>query len=217
MLLSRRNYQRNPPSKSAKKIYIICEGAWREPKYFAFFQELDSRVNIIIHTFSDQDDNSPKGLGKMAIDNFLPRPDNPLPQYDWIAGDELWIVLDTDPDKKQSRKQPIAELLQLCQENIWNLAVSNPCFEVWLFYHFVQVIPNFSADAGCTNLKTQLNDLVKGGFDIRKHPALIETAIAHASQAYQSSENLPLPGSTQVYLLAQSIFDLVKDKLQERH
>jgi hypothetical protein len=216
MLLSKRSYERNPPSKDAKKVYIICEGTRREPKYFAFFQELDSRIDIIIHTFSDQADNSPRGLGKMAMDNFLPQPNHRAPLVELIEGDELWIVLDTDPDKTQSRKQPIVELLQLCQEKRWKIAVSNPCFEVWLCFHFQSAIPDFALDEGCSKLKNLLNSLISGGFDCRKHPAWIETAIAHASKAYQSSENLPLEGSTQVYLLAQSIFDLVKDKLNFR-
>lgn len=49
MILKNRLFERVPPSRKAKSIYIFCEGARREFDYFEYFKELDSRINIEIY------------------------------------------------------------------------------------------------------------------------------------------------------------------------
>ena len=36
-----------PPSRDSHKIYIVCEGATKEPEYFEFFQGLSNNLEII--------------------------------------------------------------------------------------------------------------------------------------------------------------------------
>lgn len=50
MLLSRdRLFERKAPTREAKIIYIFCEGANRELRYFQYFREMDSRIHLEIY------------------------------------------------------------------------------------------------------------------------------------------------------------------------
>jgi hypothetical protein len=215
MLLSRRSYDRHPPSREAKKIFIICEGTRREPQYFSFFKELDSRVDIILHPLSDQDDNSPRGLGRIAKDTLLSKEAGVSPKIELLIEDEVWIVFDTDPDKLNSRSQQISDLRKDCVTYGWYAAQSNPCFEVWLLFHFFEHLHALAdQQQSCQSLKTHLGEAILGGFDCRKHPLRIDQAIIHAGNAFEDQSGQPNSGSTEVFRLGSSIFDLVKDKLQ---
>ena len=50
MLLTNRLFERQAPSRTAKSIYIFCEGAKREYQYFKYFKEMDSRINVEVYT-----------------------------------------------------------------------------------------------------------------------------------------------------------------------
>jgi hypothetical protein len=212
-LISKRKYSRESPSREAKKIFIICEGTKREPQYFSFFKELDSRINIIIHTLSDQEDNSPGGLYRIARNVLLSEDGQTNSSVQLLANDEVWIVFDSDPDKLNSRARQIADLKAGCLEFGWYAAQSNPCFEVWLFSHFGEQVPHLAEVHRCSEWKRHLNDTIAGGFDPRKHPALIGQAIGRARDLYREVEGQPATGSTQLFLLGESIYHLVKDKI----
>ena len=66
MLLRNRLFDREPPSREAKSIFIFCEGAKRERKYFQYFEEIDSRIRIEIYPLHSHEDNSPLGLLNIA-------------------------------------------------------------------------------------------------------------------------------------------------------
>ncbi|HLO88076.1 MAG TPA: RloB family protein [Nostocaceae cyanobacterium] len=52
--------------------------------------------------------------------------------------DELWLIIDTDD--YENRKQSILNLVQQCNTNsLYKLGLSNPCFEIWLILHFVDL------------------------------------------------------------------------------
>ncbi len=116
MISKNRSFTRLPPDRDAKSIYIFCEGAKREYQYFLFFKGLDSRVNVEVHKLNPKVNNSPLGLLEIAKACLIQSKNNPCPKYELIPGDEVWIVFDTDDDKKQSRKPQIAELKNECNQ-----------------------------------------------------------------------------------------------------
>ncbi|MDR1964870.1 MAG: RloB family protein, partial [Planctomycetaceae bacterium] len=65
-----RIYERVEPSKSAKKIYIFCEGERTEPRYFKFFQGLVSNLDVIPIPCVDGQ-SAPKKLKEDATRRFL--------------------------------------------------------------------------------------------------------------------------------------------------
>jgi hypothetical protein len=97
----------------------------------------------------------------------------------------------------------------------WFLSLSNPCFEVWLYYHFHTEKPIINNAEKCSVWKKFVNKSILGGFDSRKHPLFIETASYNAKQNYESVNDFPEIGSTQVFVLANSIIPLIKEKLNK--
>ncbi len=61
MILTNRCFEREPPTREAKSIYIFCEGVKREYEYFKYFREMDSRINVEIYKLNPKEDNSPLG------------------------------------------------------------------------------------------------------------------------------------------------------------
>ena len=212
MILKNRLFERVPPTRDAKSIYIFCEGVRTEYKYFQYFREMDSRINIEIHELKPDENNSPKGLMDIAKSCLDKTESNPNPKYEMLAGDEVWVVFDTDPDKLETRKPQIVQLREECNNLKWQVAQSNPCFEVWLYYHFCDKNAEFQGKEISKEWKRFL-DKEFGGFDTRKHPLYIETAAKNAENNFISQNNQPDIGATEVYKLSQSILPFVKNKL----
>ncbi len=216
MILTNRLFKREPPSREAKSVYIFCEGVKREYQYFRYFKEKDSRINIEVYKLHPHEDNSPLGLLSIAKQSILRNEkNNHNPKYTFQENDEVWIVLDTDIDKDSSRKPQIRQIKEFCeQEKDWFVVQSNPCFEVWLYYHFSSEKSVFKGDAHCTTWKRMVNSSIDGGFDSRRHPIYIERAIENAEDNFELHNGMPTVGSTEVFELAKSIFPLVAAKIK---
>jgi hypothetical protein len=213
MLLKNRLFTQ--PDRSAQKIYIFCEGKDREYNYFKFFAGIDTRLNLIIYELKGDEDNSPKGLYNLATNCLIKSDTNLNPIYDYRETDIVWIVLDTDKDKKESRKEQLIDIRIKCNSERWNIAQSNPCFEVWLYYHQESNIPEFENIEIPSNWKKLVNNIISGGFDSRKHPVFIETAIKNSEKHFQVDENnFPYIATTEVFKLAQNI--LATGKIKEK-
>ena len=137
------------------------------------------------------------------------------PKYEYQQEDEVWLVFDTDPDKLDSRQPQIAAIREYCKnmkKQKWFAAESNPCFEVWLYYHKQAQLIDFENQAQCKAWKAQLAALM-GGFDSKKHPIFIETATQNAAANFQKKEEQIAIGSTEVYKLATNLLFILKSKI----
>jgi hypothetical protein len=214
MLLRNRPFNREEPERSATKIYIFCEGKDREFKYFQYFEGIDSRLNLIVHELDSSDDNSPKGLLLLAQKSLIKSEAKLEPKYDYREGDKVWIVLDTDKDKTNSRKPQLIDLRAYCDNRTnWNIAQSNPCFEVWLYYHQENDKPDFEGLEVCNEWKPFVGQAIKGGFNPRKHPILIQNAIINSEPHFQANhDGFPVVATTEVFKLAKDILSIGKIK-----
>src|SRR5690554_1445077 len=215
MILPLRSYERETPSRDAKSVFIFCEGKKREFQYFRYFRDLDSRINIKVYELNHNDDNSPKGLLEIANKCFPTNSENIESEYSFVEGDEVWIVLDCDKDKRESRVPQIADIIKECSNKIgWYVAISNPCFEVWLYYHEFAKKPDVLSEKPIW-WKQLVATEIKGGFDSKRHPLLIKTARDNARNNYAVVGNTPEVGCTDVFKLADTILPLVKEKLDK--
>jgi hypothetical protein len=195
-------YTRREPSREGGKLYFVfCEGEKRETTYFYFFNRLASQIIIQIVPVGDGK-NSPMGLYRNAHQCLTPSETNPEPEYDIRKGDEVWFVIDTDKWGDE-----ILELrAELEKHEDWYVAQSNPCFEVWLYYHFESKKPPEAID----NWKNFVNSKIAGGFDNRKHPAYIETAIGNSEHNFTAVDGCPDWATTELFRLGKKILPLVK-------
>lgn len=218
MLINRnRLFERRPPTKEAKIIYIFCEGAYTEPRYFQYFREMDSRIRLEVYPLDSHENNSPLGLLQIADRDLIASEENPSPRFSLQEGDEVWIVLDTDPDKENTRRPQIETVkAAVAGRERWSLVESNPCFEVWLYYHGREEVEAFEGMELSKSWKTLLNEVFKGGFDHRKHPIFIEDAKRRAKVKFELGEDgRPKVGSTEMHRLAKSILHLLGETIRE--
>lgn len=213
MILKDRLFTRREPSKDAKLFILFCEGKKREPQYFNYFKGICTKIKFEIIPPLDDDNNSPTGLYETACLKIIQTEENPNPKYNNDPNDEIWFVIDTDDwgDKIQGLKE-------LCNNNHgnWFIAQSNPCFEVWLYYHFKEEIVHFEGIETPSKWKQLLNDeIIPGGFDSRKHPLKIGDAIKNAKLNFENDNNGPSIGSTEVYKLAENFFPYVSKEIQK--
>ncbi len=211
MILTNRLFTRREPERSAKSIYIFCEGKKREYQYFRYFRGIDSRINVEVYALRQDENNSPAGLYQIALDCTVRTPDNPSPKYEFLDGDEVWFVIDTDDWGSQ-----IHELRENASNYLaWHVAQSNPCFEVWLYFHYFDGTPDFQNKENCAVWRGFVANNLPGGFDARRHPVFIEKAISSSRAHFIEIENSPQVGSTQVFRLAESIYAICKRNIDE--
>jgi len=194
----------NEGVRNSNLIFIFCEGVKTERRYFYFFNQISSRIilQIMPHFEGRQ---SPKGLYDAAV-KFLVEP-GLSPEYSFLSGDEVWFVFDTD-----HYSQMIEEVRPLIKERPnWNIAQSNPSFEVWLYYHFFENKPTESIK----NWKNYLNHIIPGGFDNRFHPKLINKAINNSKNNFSRNGETPDLNSTEVYLLGEKIISIVNNDISQ--
>ncbi|WP_116126144.1 RloB family protein [Lewinella sp. IMCC34183] len=214
MILSRnRAYKREPPSEDATKLVIVCEGIRREGDYFSYFAEMDSRVQIEVVRPSPDGDNSPEGLFHHFQRLITSHPENGSAELELREGDQVWFVIDTDrwADKIDRLRELIAE------HSDYFVVQSNPCFEVWLAYHFHSERPSFIGCDYSQNWKPHLNEIVPGGFDSRTHPIHLSEAMQNAEHSFERDDaGSPAVGCTEVFLLGQRIYELLGLKLDSK-
>jgi hypothetical protein len=194
-------YTKREAVRDSKLYFIFCEGEVRETTYFYYFNKIASQVIIQLIPIGDGK-NRPMGLYSNALQMLTKSEANPNPEYSVNDIDEVWFIIDTDEwgDEIDELRESVAK------HNNWVVAQSNPSFEVWLYYHFMKGKPA----APIANWKNFLDEKVVGGFDNRKHPVHIQTAIANAREAFSTTEGKPDVNTTEVFLLGERILPLVK-------
>lgn len=116
----RRGYSR----KERKVILVATEGNNKtERTYFSEFNRMQKEWHIVPTAGNSTD---PVGIIKDAIRTMNNRGIN----IDY--GDSAFAVFDTDFGKEKQ----IADARKIARKNGVELALSNPCFEVWLLQHF---------------------------------------------------------------------------------
>jgi hypothetical protein len=201
-LLNKRNFEKKEPFRSASLFIIICEGEKREPQYFDFFDGLTSKIKVRPIPSTD---------GKSAPVHLIENAKEAEAKFEVGEDDGIWFILDID-----RWRDGIHHLHEECRNRKnWDVAISNPCFEVWLYYHFEQSLPNIQVLDACGTWKGLLPTINNGGFDSSRHPTLLENAIANSKKNFSETGYLPNVGSTQIFRLGERILPFVKNILAE--
>ncbi len=223
MISRNRNYSKKEPNKDAHRILIVCEGNDTEPKYFGFFRELSPRLDVIPIP-SEGGKTDPVKLKEWAEQNLIKQP---IFEFDYFQGDTVWFVVDTDNWEEQGK---IGVLRQFCHEQndvikqmlktkyderkpykAWLVSQSNPCFEIWEYYHIYDEKPNTEEVEKYASFKEFVNAVIKGGFDPNTMPVEVIKAISNAKSNFSKDDEGRLQlYATEVYLLAEEILPFVK-------
>lgn len=121
--------RREPRRVTRRRVLVVCGGTRTEPDYFHGIRRLLRRPDVTLSIKAVS--KSPDQLVDHAVTLMSHRRD----QFD-----ELWCVVDVDEfDLDRAARSAKAAGVRL--------AVSNPCFEVWLLLHFDDGGPHLSGSA----------------------------------------------------------------------
>ena len=218
--------ERKVPSESIdpKSIYVIAiagEGK-TEDQYFDGIKENARKLKIPeiiqIERLDKKDDKDKKSHPEHVKDLLIER------KADWkehgYDPNELWMVVDRDPQNVKTYQ--LEEILEVCKEENFNIAISSPTFELWLLLHITD-INSYDKDLLIQNKKIGRSknsrrfldkelSILLGGYnkkDIKFERFIegIETAIKRANSIGSTNEGLTQENSlgTTVHILVEKI------------
>ena len=178
--------------RDRQRFIIACEGAKHEVAYFEALERGQPRVRLRVLGADERNLSAPKYVVERLV-NFLET-------ADLEPDDEIWIVIDTD---RWSRKQ-LREVDRICQDHNWHLAISNPCFELWLYLHYADLPddPPTSSKAW----KQELRRRVRTGYAPSEAREGLDNAIRRAEALETDPENnVPDVLQTTLYRLGKAM------------
>lgn len=124
--------ERREAFRDARLIVIASEGKDTERIYFNALAEeyMNPRVHVHILERSDNEINN------SSPEHVLKQLNDYKDQYELESDDELWLVVDRDRWTEAMLSQVATEC---AQDNYMHMALSNPCIELWLLLHLVNV------------------------------------------------------------------------------
>ncbi|MDD4515966.1 RloB family protein [Massilibacteroides sp.] len=197
---------------------IISGGEKREKDYFSAIElgKMGRRIKLItLSAIKGAGGFTPQQLYGYAL-NAVQRKyvEKNNDRFNLQENDRFFLLTDVDQFTGLKR------IIYLCQYRRFNLIVSNPCFEIWLYYsYFNQPEKDLAllSSQDCQvswKLKRLIDSLRPGGIDPRKAIGELETAIKHSIEKYKEEE-VGFPGflSTQMFLLGKDLKENLLDDL----
>ncbi len=187
------------PLRDARLFVIATEDTYAPEQYFRLFRNPRIKVHVL-----------PTEDGLSAPDHVLQRLDAFRQEYELLEEDEFWLMLDTD---HWADPNHIANFDRVCREagqKGYQLANSNPCFELWLLLH---VFPLSAATRfeRCEQVIVRLREIL-GEYSKRtidaKHfpPASVRDAISQAeSLDTNPNDRWPQATGTHVYKVVRKL------------
>src|SRR5262249_48220782 len=113
--------------RDANLIVIASEDTYAVRQYFDFFRS--TRIQFKVLETEE---------GKSAPEHVLARVDEYMSEYEIGEGDEFWLVLDCDHWINSGHIKNLTRVMQECRKKGIQIALSHPCFELWLLLHFAE-------------------------------------------------------------------------------
>jgi hypothetical protein len=142
----RRSARRIPTREPKPCVLVVCEGAVTEPGYIKGFTTV-YRNPLVTVVIASQHGRDPKALVEIAKEHKEKAANEALREDDEnLVFERVWCVFDVNSHNR------IPEAVQQAIANGIDLAISNPCIEIWLLLHFT----DYSAIQGRKQVKAQL-------------------------------------------------------------
>ncbi len=214
-------YKKAEGKRSAALIFVISGGEVRER---AFLQELIQYKRPhslrVVFLSKEKQGLQPYQMQKtwlkvqaekrLETDGFA---------YSLLSFDKVYLL--TDVDEYYGQLQNIIDAQSAEDAGQW--IISNPCFEIWLYYCFadnphedLSPLKGLGADQRSKELKRLCNKVIKGGLDSRKAFENMKAGIEHSGKHYREDENsIPLLYATQMHKMALYIVNILNENGNE--
>ncbi|MDM8548568.1 RloB family protein [Desulfobacterales bacterium HSG2] len=106
------------------RLFIVaCDDTFAPRQYFSFF----NITRVQVHVVSTQDGSS---VAKYVLGRLL--------EFECEDDDELWMLLDTDHCTQGNHFKGFIQAIEEAERRGVCVALSKPCFELWLLLHHVE-------------------------------------------------------------------------------
>ena len=196
----REGFRRNVAFEDRHRFLIIAiEGVETEPRYFMEFRtSREARIQMKLVPNSNHK-SSPEEVLERLIYYF---------RRNGMRGDEGWIVIDRDAWTETELNNVHRE----ANERGFYVALSNPCFELWLYLHLCDARPfndRHDCQRGLAGVLVGYSPDTKGAYDAPWLIANVTRAIERAKGLDEEKQNTwQRRQSTRVYKLVERLLDI---------
>ena len=179
--------------RDASLIVIASEDRYAVKQYFDRFRPRRVQFSVL-----------PTEDNRSAPNHVMRRLDDYLIEYSREDGDTFWICIDVDRWQPES----LSAVLRKCMDNGYGVAISNPCFELWLLLHHTSVAPG---SCQSTNAVTELMKQVLGGYGkqccttMQLTSQMVTEAIERAHLGDTNDDMVPPAPTTRVYKILEAM------------
>ena len=180
--------------KDDRFIIVACDDTHAPYQYFGFFEL--PRVRLLILP-----PHATKSAARHVLDNLL--------DYAEEDYDERWLLLDVDHYDQGRHVAGYVATIREAQNKGIRVAISKPCFEVWLLLHYldesaIESMADCNAVVG--SLRSVLGSYNKTLLRPEHFPiARVKEAIRRSRQLDQGEYKVPTANTTRVCQLWESI------------
>ena len=187
------------PHRDASLFIVACEGEKTESIYLNFPFLVNSRVKILV---------LPSEKGLSAPVHILENLRQYVHENRISSNDQLWLVADKDkwPYENQLRKIQNKTI----KRHPIRLAISNPCFELFLYLHFAEMpaTPILRSKDVSTMIRKVCGSYSKTHLIASDYQNKVQHAISESKKTVHTSNNLPDNPGTDVGILVETILSL---------
>lgn len=192
-------YSRRVERKKVERkiIYVVCEGK-TEKNYFEKFRTRRNGLNIIVKT-----------CGKTNAKGIISFAKYQKKEIDFnTEKDSIWCAFDSDLNKR------LDELCRGALRDGINIAMSNPCIELWFLLHFKEIYAPLECKTANQKLEMFMFKYKKGSLKIEEFKNMnknLNLAIKRAKKLNQKHKKSKHPIYSKMSNPASQIFQLVEE------
>lgn len=207
-----KGYGRVEGGKSSRLVVVAAEGRYTENIYFETIKNSQCAANVHVEILKRDDNSSNPENVEQQLETFAK-------EFDLDKKDQLWLVIDKD----KWLDKTLSEIAARCeQKEYMHFCLSNPCFELWLLLHKIDVSQISDSEkqklldnkrvskSGDPLLKKRLRELMgaysEASYDAESLMPFVQDAIKRAESLDANvKDRWPQGLGTRVYLLVKSI------------
>ncbi len=182
--------------RDASLIVIASEDTYGVAAYFSRFQPRRVQFRVL-----------PTEGGRSAPEHIVTRLDAFRSEFHLDDNDRLWYCGDIDHWASGDHLPNLVRVLQHCRQAGYQVALSNPCFELWLLLHFMPLPEGMNT---CQIVCGTLSAVARGyskhlGCGVPITAEMIRNAIERATQLDNTSEEIPGTPTTRIYRILSEL------------
>lgn len=209
------DYRKGTGTISSFLIIVISGGEVRESDYLKELSKKHTfpRIKLIfVSSEKNKGGLSPNMMYERMLEIIDFEESTKTQKIHYSSIDHIFMVSDVDHYYDE-----LVELVSGCDDSKITWAISNPCFEMWLYYSYFDVIipeikflETIPQSQQSSTLKTINGKIVKGGIDPRKAFELIETACKNSRATYSEDEKgIPQLYCTNLYSMGEYLIKAI--------